>query len=94
MNQVEFLGIVHTFAMLSPSSVRHFTPNLLKKGMDIYSSRDIKKIIVVREGLCNNYRSHNLISPYHFWVDVHQTVSRWEACAGWAWTKCCSAELR
>ena len=24
-------------------------------------------ITVVREMLCNNYRSRNLIGPYHFW---------------------------
>ena len=25
------------------------------------------KFTVVREVLCNNYRSHNLIGPYNFW---------------------------
>ena len=51
---------------------------------------------VVRAVLRNNYWSHNLIGPYRFCVisprnstsftrPFHQTVSRWEACAGWSW---------
>ena len=48
---------------------------------------EIKKIfIVVREVLQNNYRSRNLIGPYHFWeitprnsTFVHPTISHWEA---------------
>ena len=53
---------------------------------------EIKKIfIVVREVLQNNYRSRNLIGPYHFWeitprnsTFVHPTISHWEAHTDWA----------
>ena len=57
MNQVKFLGLVHTFATVSP--------NPLKKGTD--TQVEIKDFIVVREVLRNNYQSRNLIGPYHFW---------------------------
>ena len=49
VNQVEFLGLVHTFVTVSPSNV---PPNTLKQGMDTQ---------------IRNYRSRNLIGPYHFW---------------------------
>ena len=55
-----------------------------------YSSRD-KQFSVVKEVLHNNYQSHNLIGPYHFFENkhkkfdfVHQTISRQEAHAGGA----------
>ena len=63
-------------------------PSLLKKGTE--TQVEIKFSTVLREVLCNNYQSHNLIGPYHFWgisprnLTVHQTVSRREACTGWA----------
>ena len=44
---------------------KHFTPNPVKKGTD--TRVEIKNFVVVREVLHNNYRSQNLIGPYHFW---------------------------
>ena len=60
VNQVEVLGLVHTFATVSPSKVQHFSPNLLKKGMDtrVYFT-------AVREVLCINYQSRNPNGHYH-----------------------------
>ena len=36
VDQVEFLGLVHTFATVSRSSVQHFMPHPLKKGTDTH----------------------------------------------------------
>ena len=67
MDQVEFLGLAHTFVTVSPSNVQHFMPNLLKNGTD--TRVEIKEknnfTVVVREVPRKNYQSHNLIGPYH-----------------------------
>ena len=56
MNQLEILGLAHTFVIASPSNVQGQT------------SMDARKIFTVaREVLHNNYQSHNFIGPYHFW---------------------------
>ena len=89
MNQVQFLGLAHTFATVSPGNVQS-TPNPLKKGTD--TQVEIKNIFtVVREMLRFNYQSRNRIGPYHFLGNkpkkfdfVHQTISCREARAGWA----------
>ena len=60
MNQVEFLGLVHIFATVSPSNIQLHQTHSKRYG---YSSRD-KKIYCCKGS--NNYRSHNLIGPYHF----------------------------
>ena len=70
VNQVKFLGLVHTVATVSQ---KHFMPNPLKKGTQV----DFKNFTVVREVVRNNYKP----KKFDF---VHQTVSRWEACPGWA----------
>ena len=64
VNQVEFLGLVHTFATVSPSNVQTFYTKPARKRYD-YLSRD-KKFYVVMEVLRNNYQSCSLIGPYHF----------------------------
>ena len=66
MNQVKFLGPAHTFAAVSSSNVQNILRQfLLKKGMD--TRVELKFFNVVSEVLQNNYQSHNLIGPYHFW---------------------------
>ena len=67
MNQVEFLGLVHTFATVPPGNVQNI----------------LHETHVVREVLRNNYQSRHLIGLYHFlgvykpkkFHFVHQTVS-------------------
>ena len=64
VNQVEFLGLVHTFETMSPNNVQKYAkPTQKRYG---YSSRDRKIFTIVREVQCNSYRSRNLIGPYHF----------------------------
>ena len=54
MNQVENLGLAHTFAIVSPSNIE----NILHQTL----SRDTN-FTVVREVLHNNYQLRNLIGP-------------------------------
>ena len=62
MSQVKFLGLVHTFATVSPSNVQL---NPLQKGMD--TQVEIKILLLYRKCyVIADYRSHNLIGPYHF----------------------------
>ena len=66
MNQVEFLGLAHTFATVSDhlATFKLFQLNLLHKSTD--TRVEIKICAVVRVVLRNNYQSRNLIGPYHF----------------------------
>ena len=36
----------------------------------------VEIFIVVREVLCNNYQSRNLIGPYHFWEGAQELGKR------------------
>ena len=47
---------------------KHFMPNLLKKCTDTWMH--LTNFTVVRKVLCNNYWSHNLIGPYHFFQEI------------------------
>ena len=58
VNQFKFLGLVHTFATFSLSSV---CAKPAKKSTDTRI-----EITIIEEVLCINYRSCNLIGPYHF----------------------------
>ena len=87
VNQVEFLGLVYTFATVSPSNIQNILRQTCKNRYG-YLSRDNN---VVREVLCSNYQSCNLIGPYHFWgicprnlTSLTRTVSYREIPAGWA----------
>ena len=57
MNQVEFLGLTHTFAIESPSSVQNI----------LHQTHSEMVQIRIRKVLRNNYQSCNLIDPDHFW---------------------------
>ena len=87
MNQVEFLGLAHTFA----TTIKTFCGQPTQKRYG-YSNGDKPIYTVVREVLCNNYRLilqsdwsllHLGNKPKKFDF-VHQTVSCREALAGGA----------
>ena len=88
VNQVKFVGLVHTFATVSPAM---FIPFYAKQQIGTDTGIEINTFTVVKEVLCNNCKSCNLIGPYHFWgisprnlTLLTRTVSRWETPAGWA----------
>ena len=60
VNQVELLGLVHTFVTVSPSNVQNVLCQTCSKKVRIF------KYNVVRDVGHNNYRSHNLIGPSTF----------------------------
>ena len=70
MNQVKFLGLAHVFVTVSPSE--HFKTFYAKPAQKRYGYLSggylsgFKNFTVVREVLCNKYRSHNLVGHYHF----------------------------
>ena len=86
MNQVEFLGIAHTFVTVQPSNVQNILHQACSKKYG-YSSSD-KIFTAVKEVLLNNYRSRNLIGPYRNKLKkfdfIHQTISCQELRVGWA----------
>ena len=65
MNQVEFLGLAHTFATCNLVMINAFWGKPAHKKVRMLEWR-LTNFTVVREVLCNNYRSCNLIGPYHF----------------------------
>ena len=84
VNQVKFLGLVHTFATVSPSNVQNFfPPNLLKNRTD--TQVEITKSTVVREMLITDPAISLVLGnkPKKFYF-VHQTISRHEVRTGWA----------
>ena len=83
VNQVELLGLVHTFATVSPSNIQNILRQPRSKNVQIAIATrvEISKLTVVRKVLRNNYRSRNLIGPYYFlgfkpkkFDSVHQTI--------------------
>ena len=63
MNQVKFLGQVHTFVTVSPSNIQSILRQTCSKMNGTDTRVEMKKFTVVREVLRNNYLSRNLIGP-------------------------------
>ena len=68
-----------------------FIPLYAKQKIGTDTQIEINIFTVVWEVLCDNYKSCNLIGPYHFWgvsptnlTLLTRTVSRWGMPAGWA----------
>ena len=55
----------HIFATVLPSNIKTFYAKPAQRGTD--TQVELKNFTVVRKVLHNNYWSHNLIGPCHFW---------------------------
>ena len=76
MNQVEFLGLGTLLRQCILGMFKTFCGQPTQKGTD--TRMEIKKIAVVREVLCNDYRSRNLLKSFataHDWKPLSNYVT-------------------
>ena len=79
LNQVEFLGLVHTFTTASPSNTQTFYAKPAPQGYR-YSSRDRKKLLLQGKCYINNYQSCYLIGPYDLGNEPRKFDSIYQTC--------------